>query len=116
MEPNETGTNDMDTNDMGGLRARFDAQRAAFLRDMAPDVAARRDRLDRLLALNDAHEREIVAAIDADFGHRATQETRMAETGFVATATRHAQAHLKAWMKTRRIPTALHYLPAVNRL
>jgi len=34
----------------------------------------------------------------------------------VGAAIRHAQRHLKAWMKTRRMPTALHYRPASNRL
>ena len=31
-------------------------------------------------------------------------------------AIRHARRHLKGWMRTRRVPTALHYLPASNRL
>lgn len=98
------------------LHKRFEQQREAFLADMLPKLGERMDRLNRLLAMADAHESDILAAISADFGNRSTHETRMAEIGFIATAVRHAQSHLKKWMATRRVPTAMHYLPGRNRL
>jgi coniferyl-aldehyde dehydrogenase len=40
----------------------------------------------------------------------------MAELVLVGASIRHAQRHLKAWMKPRRMPTAMHYRPGSNRL
>jgi coniferyl-aldehyde dehydrogenase len=54
-------------------------QRAAFAREPYPSAAVRRDRLARLLALVRDHEREFVAAIDADFGGRSSHETRLGD-------------------------------------
>ena len=53
--------------------------RAAFAREPNPDASARRDRLARLLAMVRERERDFVAAIDRDFGHRSSHETRLAE-------------------------------------
>jgi len=106
----------MDTSPAGALFEILQRQRAAFVAEMNPPVAARQDRLARLAAMNEKHATRIVAAISADFGHRSPHETRMAELLLVGTAIRHARRHLKGWMKPRRVTTAMHYLPASNRL
>ncbi|RQS67485.1 coniferyl aldehyde dehydrogenase [Burkholderia sp. Bp8963] len=98
------------------LAAHFEHQRAAFAREPDPSLAVRVSRLDRLLALLDTHEAAIVRAIDADFGGRSAYETRLAELFVVRTGIRHARAHLKQWMRARRVPTALHFRPGFNRL
>lgn len=90
----------------------FAIQRAAFESERYPDHATRQDRLRRLLTLTLAHEQEWVDAISADFGHRSAHETRLAECYVVAAAARHALTHLAQWMKTRRVRTPLHLLPA----
>ena len=89
----------------------FAVQRAAFARERYPAVAARRDRLARLLALVVANEQRFVDAVDRDFGHRSAHETRLAELYIVAAGIRHAQAHLARWMKPERVPTPLHLRP-----
>jgi len=91
-------------------------QRAAFEKDRSPSRAARVARLDRLLKLVDDHETEIAQAIDADFGGRSSHETRLAELFVVRGGIRHARAHVGRWMAPRRVPTALHFLPARNEL
>src|ERR1039457_3914112 len=106
----------METSPTGALFEILERQRAAFAAEMNPSLAARQDRLDRLAAMNEKHGPRIVEAIDADFGHRSAHETRMAELVLMGAAIRHARRHLKGWMRTRRVPTALHYLPARNRL
>ncbi len=98
------------------LLALLERQRAAFIGDMNPSAAVRDDRLARLAAMADKHSKSIIEAIDADFGHRSAHETRMAELLIVNSSVRHARRHLKSWMKAPRVPTALHYLPAGNRL
>ena len=98
------------------LKARFEAQRQAFLKEPFPTFEARLSRLDRLLALADANEDAIVRAIDADFSGRAAQETRLAELFVVRAGINHAKRHLKRWMRVRRMPTGLHFRPGWNRL
>jgi coniferyl-aldehyde dehydrogenase len=86
-------------------------QRAAFERDRHPALAARRDRLRRLLALTEEHEADIVAAIDADFGSRSPHETRLGELYVAASGLRDAIRDLPRWMKPRKVPTPLALLP-----
>lgn len=99
-----------------GLRKRFEAQRQAFAAEPFPSFETRKDRLRRLLALTEQHEVVICAAIDADFGGRAAQETRMAELLVVRAGIRHALSHLKGWMREGRVPTSLPFWPGRNRL
>lgn len=98
------------------LYAILERQRSAFAEEMNPTVAVRQDRLARLAAMGEKHAAQIIEAISADFGHRSAHETQMAELVVMAGTIRHAQRHLKGWMKPRRVPTALHYLPGSNRL
>lgn len=95
---------------------RFEAQRQAFGRQPFPTLAERRDRLQRLAALLDRHESALVQAISADFSGRSPHETRLAEAFVVRAGLRHALRHLKGWMRERRVPTQLHFLPGRNRL
>ncbi|AOJ35431.1 coniferyl aldehyde dehydrogenase [Burkholderia metallica] len=98
------------------LVASFERQRQAFALDSAPTLATRVSRLERLGAWLDSHESDIVHAIDADFQGRSAHETRLAEVFVVRAAIRHARRHLKQWMRTQRMPTALHFRPGYNRL
>ncbi len=91
-------------------------QRQAFEADPMPSLALRRDRLRRVHALTERHAGELAAAIAADFGHRAHQETLLAEVFTVQAAARHAIAKLPAWSRPQRVPTQLHFWPGRNRL
>ena len=82
----------------------------------APTLAERLDRLTRLRAAVSDNETRFEAAISADFGHRCTTETAIAETLLVLGEIRHTTKHLKKWMAPRRISTALQFMPAKNRL
>ncbi|AZO40059.1 coniferyl aldehyde dehydrogenase [Mesorhizobium sp. M7D.F.Ca.US.005.01.1.1] len=98
------------------LGERFQLQRAAFGTQPFPDLGVRKDRLKRLLALTEKHEADICAAIDADFGGRSAHETRLAELFVVRAGIHHALAHLKGWMRERRVATTMPFLPGRNRL
>ncbi|MBR0796870.1 coniferyl aldehyde dehydrogenase [Bradyrhizobium jicamae] len=82
----------------------------------APTLQARLDRLRRLRAAVTENEARFEAAISADFGHRSTVETVIAETMLVLTEIKHAAKHLKHWMTSRRIATTVQFAPARNRL
>ena len=101
---------------MSGIDAQFAAQKAAFAAEPWPDLASRQSRLERLATLTRDNEAAIVAAIDADFGGRSPHETRLAELFVASAGISHARSHLKRWMRTRSVSTALHFLPARNRL
>lgn len=91
-------------------------QRGAFDAERYPSRSTRRDRLERLARIVAQHERRFVAAIDDDFGHRSSHETRLAELYIVRAEARHAIAHLARWMKPRRVATPWHLLPASARI
>jgi coniferyl-aldehyde dehydrogenase len=74
------------------------------------------DRLDRLLALTEEHEAEIVAAIATDFGTRPAQETRLTELFLVSAGIRHARRHLARWMRPRGVRTPLYLRPGRSRI
>ncbi|MDT9000293.1 coniferyl aldehyde dehydrogenase [Paucibacter sp. APW11] len=94
----------------------LEQQRTAFAAEMSPSLAVRRDRLQRLGAMTRQYATELAEAIAADFSHRAPQETLLADVYTVESGVNHALCHLRSWMKPRRMPTAMQYLPASNRL
>ncbi len=81
-----------------------------------PTLQARLDRLRRLRTAVTENEAQFEAAISADFGHRSTVETVIAETMLVLGEIKHAAKHLKRWMAPQKIPTTLQFAPAKNRL
>ncbi|MBU9606377.1 coniferyl aldehyde dehydrogenase [Burkholderia multivorans] len=98
------------------LAASFERQRRAFAAEPDPSLETRLFRLARLATWIDAHEADIARAIDTDFQGRSAHETRLAEIFIVRAGIRHARRHLAQWMRTRRVPTALHFRPGYNRL
>ena len=94
----------------------LEQQRRAFEAEPMPSFAVRRDRLRRVREMTAQHADALVDAISEDFGHRARQETLMADVFTVESGARHAERHLARWMRPRRVPTALHFLPGSNRL
>ncbi len=94
----------------------FETQRAAYAREPMPSLAVRKDRLRRLIAMTRQNEQALCEAIAEDFGHRAHQETLLAEVFTTITGAEHAIKHLRGWMRTRRMPTALHFMPGRNAL
>jgi coniferyl-aldehyde dehydrogenase len=98
------------------LEQLFAAQRRAFAAEPDPELAIRRDRLNRLETLTERYEDDIVAAITADFGARPAQETRLAELFVVRAGIRHARRRLRRWMRPRRVPTPFYLWPATSRI
>jgi coniferyl-aldehyde dehydrogenase len=93
------------------LKILLRSQQAAFLSDMSPSLAVRRDRLRRLNQLVESHAKDFAAAICSDFGTRSLVEIRITETLVLQSGIRHAARNLPRWMKARRVSTALAYRP-----
>ena len=106
----------MENSPTARLYAILERQRSAFAQEMNPTLAVRKERLARLAAIGEKYADRMVAAISEDFGHRSAHETQMAELVLVGGTIRHAQRHLRRWMKPQRMPTAMHYRPGSNRL
>ena len=98
------------------MRAMLERQKRAHLADMTPEAAQRMDRLDRLAAMTGDNVEAVCAAISADFGNRAKQETLLADIYTVQSGVAHARRHVRSWMKPRRVATALTMRPGHNRL
>ncbi|MEN9867017.1 MAG: hypothetical protein RL748_2607, partial [Pseudomonadota bacterium] len=98
------------------LQQSFARQQQAFLADMVPSRAVRHERLQRLLQMTEKYGKEIADTISADFGNRSPHLTRLSDTMLVEAAVKHAQRHLRGWMRTRRAPTAIYFMPGSNAI
>jgi aldehyde dehydrogenase (NAD+)/coniferyl-aldehyde dehydrogenase len=98
------------------LAQALELQRRSYHADPSPPLAVRRDRLARLRRMLDDSAEEICDAISADFGGRAREETRLLELFTSLEGIRHAQRHLRGWMRTERRAVAWWSLPGRARL
>jgi coniferyl-aldehyde dehydrogenase len=93
------------------LRPTLDRLRAAW-QARKPDAAQRRDDLQRLRQALASRLDAMAAAISADFGHRSTDESRIADGMTVLNDIDHLRGHLRGWMKPRRVGVGWRFLPA----
>lgn len=91
-------------------------QRRAYQSDRLPDAAARRRRLDALIAMLERHEDRLIAAIEQDFGARSKIETLFAEIVASVSSARLARNKVARWMRPRVVTTPLHMLPGKSRI
>jgi coniferyl-aldehyde dehydrogenase len=90
------------------MLARLRAAQAA----RAPDYAQRRDDLQRLREALKRRLPEMVAALDADFGGRAPQESLLSDGMTTVTEIGYVLRHLRGWMRPKRRGVNLAFLPA----
>jgi len=98
------------------LHIAFERQRAAISRSPYPPVSERRAQLERLAAAIRSAQPQIEAAISADFGHRAPQETALAEIFTSLEAIKYTIRHLRRWAKPARRPVSIWNRPGYARL
>jgi len=77
-------------------------QRAAYLREGAPSLAARRNDLARFKAALIARRSTIEEAINTDFGHRSRHETAIMEIVGVVQGIEYLQRNLRRFMRPTR--------------
>ena len=81
----------------------FQQQRDAVLRDGAPDAATRIDRLTRCIDLLVDHQNPLCEAMQADFGSRAPEASRLTDIAASISALKYARSKLKRWMRPERV-------------
>ena len=92
----------------------FARQRAASRQDPYPSLETRLQNLDKLQNLLLENQAEIAAAVNADFGCRPPQETRLLEVFGLLGGIGHTRKQLKKWMKPQKRHVGLAYLGAQN--
>lgn len=97
---------------MSDLKARFDAQRAAFRRQPYPDASERRANLNRLEKAVRANQDALAAAINTDFGCRCRTEVLFSEIYTTLNSIRHAKSNVGQWMDRRHREIAWPLQPA----
>lgn len=83
------------------------------------ELMTRQERKEALLKLKHAvrdRQDDIVAALHADFGNRAKQETLLAEVMTLINEINHSLRHLRKWMKPKKPLVDWQYLPARARV
>lgn len=98
---------------MNDLLAR---QRAAFQREGAPSLEARRATLTALEHLVRTHRGEIARAISADFGNRSLDETQLLEVVPLISWLRHTRRNLSRWMRPERRHVSATFQPGRARV
>jgi coniferyl-aldehyde dehydrogenase len=98
------------------LESELQRLRLLQAREPLPGWPIRARRLRALQALVSEHREQIAAAIHADFGCRPREETDLLEVFPSLSAIRHALRHARRWMRPRRAPASLAFLPASTEL
>ncbi|MCL2654722.1 MAG: aldehyde dehydrogenase [Coriobacteriia bacterium] len=92
------------------ISALVEAQREHFATGVTRSLPARRAALTGLELWITEHETDIRAALAQDLG-KSGFEAYATEVFVVLSEIRHARAHLKSWMRPRRVPTPIvHFL------
>jgi len=109
--PDETSGNKTSELDRG-----FELQRAACARNPMPEAEERIGHLKKLEKALIDYQDHIAMAINADFGCRSGDETRLAEIFPSVEGIRYAACRVKKWMKPSRRKVGLMFKPARARV
>lgn len=88
------------------LWAALDRQRQAFMAAGPPGVAARRNRIDRLMALVLDNTDAFVDAMATDFGTRSRAATLFTEVIGMISVIEHTRSHVAQWMRPTKLMRA----------
>ena len=94
----------------------FKLQREGYLREPYPTFAVRRRRLQALEQLLLTNQDAITDAINADFGHRSAEESKMLEIFVTIDGIRDTLKHLRSWMQPQRRHTSLVFATGTSRV
>ena len=80
----------------------LELQKNLNIKEGAPDINLRKDRLDRVIAMVSKYDKQIVSAVNQDFGNRDQVMSAATEVASVIGPMEHAKKNLKKWMKTEK--------------
>ena len=85
----------------------LELQKSLNIKEGAPGLELRADRLDRVVSMVTKYEKEIISALQEDFGNRDPVMSAATEVGSVVGPMIHAKKNLKKWMKTEKRKAAI---------
>ena len=85
----------------------LELQKSLNIKEGAPSLELRSDRLDRVVAMVTKYEKEIISALQEDFGNRDPVMSAATEVDSVIGPMMHARKNLKKWMKTEKRKAAI---------
>jgi coniferyl-aldehyde dehydrogenase len=94
----------------------FKLQREAYLRHPYPSYEERVENLTKLERVLVDNATALTEAIHADFGHRAVEESLMAEIFTSVDGIRDTRKHLKKWMRPQRRHVSVLFATGSNRV
>ncbi|WP_416885822.1 coniferyl aldehyde dehydrogenase [Marinospirillum sp.] len=90
--------------------------RTAYQAQTYPDLATRRDRLQRLEHALKRHAQPLISALNTDFGQRARHESLLADLLPLLSEIRFVQRRLKGWMRAQKRQVHWMHQPATARV
>ncbi len=98
------------------LHALLSAQKDAYDSQGIPSLEHRLASLNDLFNILKTNQHAIAEAISKDFGHRAQQETQLAELFLCIDGIRYIRKHLKKWMRPQKRSTSIWLFGSGNRV
>ena len=85
----------------------LELQKSLNVKEGAPDINLRKDRLDRVVAMVKKYDKKIIETVNHDFGNRDPMMSAATEVASVIGPMEHAKKNLKKWMKTEKRKAAI---------
>lgn len=82
----------------------LEQQRTAFLAELPVPMAARKDRIQRLMKLVHDNADALANAMSEDFGHRSVDQSKMTDIVSVLNTGRHTLKHMDSWARAEKRP------------
>ncbi len=80
----------------------LELQKSLNIKEGAPNLQLRSDRLDRVISMVTKYETKIISALQDDFGNRDPVMSAATEVASVIGPMDHAKKNLKKWMKIEK--------------
>jgi len=97
----------MNTEVINEMHRVLELQKSLNIKEGAPDLELRKDRLDRVIAMVGKYDKHIVKAVNEDFGNRDPVMSAVTEVASVIGPMEHAKKNLRKWMKTEKRKAAI---------
>ena len=97
----------MNTEVINEMHRVLELQKSLNIKEGAPDLELRKDRLDRVIAMVGKYDKHIVKAVNEDFGNRDPVMSATTEVASVIGPMEHAKKNLRKWMKTEKRKAAI---------
>ena len=97
----------MSTETIQEMHRILELQKSCNIKDGAPDISVRADRLDRVVAMVTKYDKKIIETVSHDFGNRDPMMSGVTEVQSVICPMQHAKKNLKKWMKTEKRKAAI---------